>query len=146
MELETLRRIVGNCVNKALGKDVQFATGALQTCAGMQSGVEAAIHAMSTIFEEDHCKAVLLVHAENAFNCLDREVALHNIQRTCPPLFRYIHNSYKQPAKLHLGYGTFILSQERVTQGNNVAMAMYSLSSRKLIDSSRSAVEEVKQV
>ena len=143
---ETLRRIVGKCVNKALGNDVQLAAGALQTCAGMESGVEAAIHAMSTIFEEDQCEAVLLVDAENAFNRLNREVALHNIQRTCPPLFRYLHNSYKQPAKLHLGDGTFIFSEEGVTQGDNVAMAMYSVSSRKLIDSSRSAVKEVKQV
>ena len=102
---ETLRRIIGKCVNKAVGSDVQLAAGALQTCAGMESGVEAAIHAMSSIFEEEECEAVLLVDAENAFNRLNREVALHNIQRTCPPLFRYLHNSYKEPAKLRLGDG-----------------------------------------
>ena len=47
---ETLRRIIGKCVIKAVGNDVQMAAGALQTCAGVQSGIEAAIHAVARTF------------------------------------------------------------------------------------------------
>ena len=38
---ETLRRIVGKCVNYTLQKDIQIASGTLQTCAGIESGIEA---------------------------------------------------------------------------------------------------------
>ena len=85
---ETLRRIVGKCVLKAVGNDVQMAAGALQTCAGIQSGIEAAIHAMARTFEEEECEAVILVDADNAFNRLNRKVALHNISRSCPSLYQ----------------------------------------------------------
>ena len=143
---ETVRRIIGKCVMKVVKEDVQLASGTLQTCAGMESGIEAAIHAMSAAFSEDTCEAVLLVDADNAFNRLNRKVALHNIQRTCPQVYKYLHNSYKEPARLHLGDGTFILSEEGATQGDNLAMGMYSLSTRKLIESANNATEDVIQV
>ena len=132
---ETLRRIIGKCVTKVLGKDIQQASGTLQTCAGIESGIEAAIHAMSLSFAEESCEAVILVDADNAFNRLNRKTALHNIQRTCPSLFQYLNNSYNSPSKLHLGDGTFILSEEGVTQGDNLAMAKYAVSTRPLTNS-----------
>ena len=57
--------------------------GVTQICAGHPAGCEAAIHALRNVFAED---AVMLVDADNAFNRLNRAVALHNIQFTCPPL------------------------------------------------------------
>ena len=143
---ETLRRIIGKCVTKVLGKDIQQASGTLQTCTGIESGVEAAIHAMSLSFAEESCEAVILVDADNAFNRLNRKTALHNIQRTCPSLFQYLNNSYNSPSKLHLGDGTFILSEEGVTQGDNLAMAKYAVSTRPLINSLKNETDQVKQV
>ena len=143
---ETLRRIIGKCVIDVLSNDVQQAAGTLQTCAGVQSGIEAAIHAMSRTFNEEWCEAVILVDAENAFNRLNRKAALHNIQRTCPYLYQFLNNSYKSPSKLHLGDGSFIYSKEGVTQGDPLAMPKYSLSTRGLIDSLKRKVNEVMQV
>ena len=131
---ETLRRIIGKCIIQVLSHDIQVAGGTLQTCTGVEAGIEAAIHAMQKTFSEDWCEAVLLVDADNAFNRLNRKVALHNIQRTCSPLFKYLNNSYNTPAKLYLGDGSFMLSEEGVTQGDNLAMAMYALSTKTLID------------
>ena len=124
---EVLRRIIGKCVLKVLSNDIQEAAGTLQTCAGIESGIEAAIHAMCRTFQEEWCEGVLLVDADNAFNRLNRAAALHNIKRSCPLLHQFLLNSYKSPAKLHLGDGTFILSEEGVTQGDTVAMAKYAL-------------------
>ena len=122
------------------------AAGALQTCAGVESGIEAAIHAMDRTFQEEWCEGVLLVDADNAFNRLNRTAALHNIKRSCPLLHQFLHNSYKSPAKLHLGDGTFILSKEGVTQGDTVAMAKYALGTRDLILRLKQESEHVVQV
>ena len=143
---ETLRRIVGKSVAKVTGKDVQLAGGLLQTCTGLEAGIEAAIHAMARTWEDEGCEAVLLVDAENAFNSLNRAAALHNTSRRCPSLHRYLQNSYQEPAKLHLGDGSFILSKEGVTQGDNEAMAIYAISTRGLQDDLRTAEPDVTQV
>ena len=44
-----------------------MAAGSLQTCSGTESGIEAAIHGMKAIFEDEDCEAVLLINAKNAF-------------------------------------------------------------------------------
>ena len=143
---ETLRRIMGRCVAKLLGPDVKYAGGTLQTCTGIESGIEASIHAMNRLYNAADCEAVILVDTENAFNLLNRKTSLLNIQHLCPPLFRFLNNTYSEPAKLHLGDGTFILSKEGATQGDPLAMQMYAVSSRRLINSLQQNTEGVGQV
>ncbi|EDO48836.1 predicted protein [Nematostella vectensis] len=77
---EVVRRIVGKCVMNVAKGDVVDASGSLQLCAGQNSGSEAAIHGMRTIFEADDTDAVILIDASNAFNALNRATALHNIR------------------------------------------------------------------
>ena len=57
--------------------------GPIQVCAGHQAGAKSAIHAMSSFFQEENTEGVLLINASNAFNSLNRQVALHNIQVLC---------------------------------------------------------------
>ena len=91
------------------------------------------------------CEGVLLVDADNAYaNRLNRKTALHNIQQICPPLYKYLNNSYNTPAKLYLKDGSFILSEEGVTQGDNLAMATYALSTKTLIDTLRTTTNKEK--
>ena len=143
---EALRRIVGKSVGKVTKLDVQLASGLLQTCSGIESGIEAAIHAMARTWENEECEAVLLIDAENAFNSLNRAAALHNVSRRCPQLSKYLQNSYRQPSKMHLGDGSFILSNEGCTQGDTQAMSMYAVSMRGLSDKLRAEVPDVTQV
>ena len=131
---ESLRRIVGRSVSRVIQKDIQVASGTLQTCAGVQAGNEAAIHAMKHTFDQDWCKAVMLVDADNAFNRLNRKVALHNIKQLCPPMYTFLENSYNTPSRLYLKDGTYILSEEGATQGDNMAMAKYAIATRGLIN------------
>ena len=63
-----LRRIVGKSVTTVLKSDLVESTAPIQVCAGLQGGVEAAIHAMRRMYEDPKRDAVLLVDAENAFN------------------------------------------------------------------------------
>ena len=55
-------------------------------CAGQMAGVEAAIHSVRELFVYDDCDVVLFVDASNAFNSLNRIVALHKIRQLCPPI------------------------------------------------------------
>jgi len=79
---EVLRRIVGKSV-KVFKSDIQIAGGCLQTCTGTRSGIEATIHASATAWQDPSSEAILQVDAENAFNRLNRRVALHNIKEVC---------------------------------------------------------------
>ena len=80
---EVLRRIMGKCVTKIIKLNVIDASGSIQVCTGHKSGSEAATHAMREIFEHDNSDAVLLMDASNAFNALNRAVALHIILECC---------------------------------------------------------------
>ena len=88
----------------------------IQLCTGQISGTEAAVHAVCTLFEQDDTEAVLLVDASNAFNLLNRQTALHNIQRLCPPLATVLINTYREPTELFVD-GDVLYSQEGTTQG-----------------------------
>ncbi len=87
---EVLRRIVGKTIAWSLRDEVQEAVGPLQVSSGIKGGAEAAIHAMRSIFNADTTDAVILVDASNAFNRLNRQVALHNIQYICHPFHRLL--------------------------------------------------------
>ena len=113
---------------------------------GMKGGAESAIHAMKDIFQSEGCDGVILVDASNAFNALNRRVALHNVQIVCPPFAAVVINMYRKPARLFLPGGKEILSQEGTTQGDNLAMSFYGLAVKPLIDRLRLLVREVYQV
>ena len=75
--------------------------------------------------------------AENAFNNLNRKVALQNIKQLCPPFYQYLHNTYQTPAKLVIqgdNNHEVILSEEGWTQGDVSAMGLYGLGIKPLID------------
>ena len=134
---EILRRLVGKVIVETIKPDIIKAAGPLQTCAGLQSGIEASIHAMKSIFDEEDTEAILLVDADNAFNNLNRQAALKNIKDLCPPFYRFLHNTYQSSSTLYLKDNSktdFILSQEGTTQGDVPAMGMYAVATRPLIE------------
>ena len=67
---EVLRRIIGKSVTTLLKPEILAATAPLQASAGLEGGVEAAIHALRTMYEDEDTHGILLVDADNAFNRL----------------------------------------------------------------------------
>jgi hypothetical protein len=126
---EIARRIIGKSVMTVTGEKVQEAVGALQLCAGQAVGVESAIHAMRGFLDDDESDGILLIDADNAFNRVNRAVALWNVQFTCPAMKHVLINFYRSPTRIFMnGDGCFeLLSQEGTTQGCPLAMAMYAL-------------------
>ncbi len=130
---ETPRRILAKAIIRHLREDIQSAAGSLQLCAGQEAGCEAVNHAFIKFFEVDDTYAILLVDADNAFNRLNRSVALWNIQRICPPLANITINCYRQHSRLFVTEGGEISSCEGTTQGDPLAMPLYALSVIPLI-------------
>ena len=130
---EVIRRIVGKAVLAIVAKDVVQAAGPLQLCAGQSAGCEAAVHAMRKVFNDTSTDAVILVDATNAFNNLNRLVALINIRHLCPSIAIILINCYRSDISLYVGKKV-ILSQEGTTQGDPLAMAFFALASVPLIN------------
>ena len=142
---DTARRIIAKAILNITRQDVQEAAGSVQLCAGQIAGIEAAVHAVRSFFQSEETEALLLIDASNAFNSLNRETALHNIQRLCPSLATALINTYRAPSELYVD-GDVLLSQEGTTQGDPLAMPMYALATIPLIRKLKSKVNEVNQV
>ena len=129
---ETVRRIINKAIATTVTEDIQEAAGPLQVCAGHISGCEAAVHTMHQVYESPEIEAAILIDASNAFNSLNREAALRNIQELCPPLSRIIINTYREDPQLFID-GSTLYSKEGTTQGDPLAMARYAIAITPLI-------------
>ena len=130
---ETARRIMGKAIVNVLHQDIRVAAAPLQLCAGQPAGSEAGVYALANVFSSLDSEAVLLVDASNAFNQLNRQQALRNIPVLCPPLACLVTNIYRAAAPLFVG-GEVIYSREGTTQGDPLAMAIFAIAVRPLID------------
>ena len=99
---------------------------------------------MTDAFHFDDVNAVLLVDASNAFNSLNREAALNNIQYVCPTLAKFLINTYREPTELFLD-GITLFSEEGTTQCDPLAMPFYALATVPLINR-LDVAEDMKQV
>ena len=78
-------------------------------------------------------EAVILVDAANSFNNINGEVLFQNITILCPFVSSYVLNCYRIPASLFTVGGKELLSQEGTTQGDRLAIAIYSISTAPLL-------------
>ena len=141
---EILRRVVGKAIACEPKQDVKEAAGPIQVCAGHKAGAEAAIQAMQSIFLEENSQGVLLIDASNAFNSLNRRVALHNVQILCPRASTILINTYRCPSRLFITGGGEIQSQEGTTQGDPLAIPFYAVSTSLLISLLHSSYNKVR--
>ena len=131
---EVLRRIIGKSVMVVLKEDIGEAAGNLQMCAGKPAGSEAAIHALKDIFGEEDAEAAIMVDATNAFNLLNRQVLLHNVKITCPSLATFTQNTYSKSSRIFVSGGKEVSSDEGITQGDAMAMGLYSIGITPLLE------------
>lgn len=114
---------MGKMVSGFLKEEIKEAASPLQVCAGHNVGVEAAIHTMSQVFEEEGTDGILLIDASNAFKQMNRSAASHSIQITSKEMAHYVINTYRSPFRLFICGET--LSQEGTTQEDPLAMPWY---------------------
>ena len=134
---ETLRRLMCKLAVNLTRSDVENLVGVDQLAAGVESGIEGAIHAMSEMFEDtkDSGFGLLLMDAQNAFNSLNRKAALLNIRKLWPRCSTFIFNTYRGWSPLILqGAQEILYSMEGTTQGDPLAMLFYGISLIPLIN------------
>ena len=100
---------------------------------------------MRQTFQDPDIEAALLVDATNAFNSINRQAALHNINVICPPLAQVLINTYRSPIWLSVTGNGEISSTEGTTQDDPLAMAIYALAISPLINKLKELCPDVKQ-
>ena len=130
---ETLRRIIGKTVCMLTRDDAESVCGVSQLCAGLQSGIEGAIHTARDMFSDDDT-GMLVMDAKNAFNSINRLSLLWNVRVLWPRASRYIFNTYRGWSSLILkGCNETIYSREGVIQGDPLSMFVYAIGTIPLI-------------
>ena len=129
---EVVRRIVGKTALQIIRPDLKRAAGTEQLCVGQRAGIESAIHELRSSFNASPEQCLLQVDADNAFNSLNRSLALRNIGMTCPLLKELLINCYRERSYLPICDDLFY-SQEGLTQGDNLAMAAFGANTLPLI-------------
>ena len=137
---EVVRMIISKSILSVIRPEIRAVVGSSQMCIGQKCGNEAAVHALSAIYEEESMDGVLLVDAFNAFNCLNRKAALANVNNLCPALGTVLKNTYRSEPKLFID-GECIPSREGTTQGDPLTVAMYAMATLPLIQSLQREVE-----
>ena len=97
---EVLRKIAVKVIVSVLKEDVIKCP--------QEAGIEAAIHSMNMLYEDEYTDAVLLVDACNAFSSLNRQSFLHNITYLCPLIAIFVKNCFSTPSRLFIVGGTEI--------------------------------------
>ena len=69
---DCLRRIIGKAVLTILKEDIIEQAGSLQSCAGVKGGIEANIHAMKEMYDDEGSQGPIQADASNAFNLLNK--------------------------------------------------------------------------
>ena len=141
---ETVRRIIAKAVLFATKGDLKEAAGSQQPCAEQIAGIEAAVHAVRSLFSAEDTEAIILVDTSNVFNSINRQVVLRNARVLCPSLAKILINTYRAASDLYIE-GQVVLSEEGTTQGDQLAMPLYALATIPLINNLNST-GEVKQV
>ena len=91
---EVIRWIIGRTTVPCIQTDLKQLGGNQQLFMGQRCGVEHAFNSLRANFDEN--EAVLLIDAPNAFNLLNRKLALETIKIICPALFIAVKNSYRR--------------------------------------------------
>ena len=121
---ENPRRIIAKAVLFTTKRDLQHTAGPKQLWQCQIAGIEAAVHAVRSILSHEDTEAILLVDASNAFNSMNRQVALRNVRHFCPSLANILINTYRKPSELFVD-GQVLWSEEGTTHGDPLAMPLY---------------------
>ena len=130
---EVCRRLIGKVAIAVIRDEVIDIAGCQQLCAGQRSSCEAIVHCVRKLYCSGEAEGILCVDASNAFNALNRGLALRNILHLCPSFGRLLINTYRSHSSLFIN-GDCILSKEGTTQGDPLAMSMFAVASIPLIN------------
>ena len=68
------RKVAGKAIVLVLKEDIIKYTGRLQVCAKQEVGIEAAIHSMNMIYEDENTHAILLADAKKCIQFIEQTI------------------------------------------------------------------------
>ena len=117
---ECLQRLEAKAMALATGVDATEVCGADQLCAGAKASIEAAAHAMHSVFNQEDTEAVILVDAANALNSISSQSVLWNCRIFWPRCSVFLFNFYRgSPAILLRGHTSGKIQVLYCTEGTN---------------------------
>ena len=111
---EIIRRIIYRTITKCLKSELMVLGLNYQLCHGQKCGIEYAIHTLRKQYEKTDSDTILPIDKENAFNSLNRNLALKNFSNLCPSILPAIQNSYSNPSKLFIKKRNLILRRNHL--------------------------------
>ena len=89
--------IIAKAILSITQTDIQDASGCQRMCNGQIFVIKASVLATQQAFDSQECEAALFVYTTNAFNSLNRLLALHTIRCLCSPIVSILINTYRAP-------------------------------------------------
>ena len=135
------RRLVAKVICSRLNEPLGNILRPKQLGFGTKCGAEAAIHSMRRFINFPHSsdKVILKIDYKNAFNMVNRDVILSNINEHFPEFYLFISQCYKEPSLLSFGEQC-ILSQRGVQQGDPLGPPLFCLSINSIVSSLNSDI------
>jgi hypothetical protein len=144
-------RLMSKVMVELTKEEAAKACGTDQLCAGLEAGCEAACH-WATMDWDKLCDTAdfgsLLIDAKNAFNEVNRYLALWNIRHLWPSASRYMHNLYKHQSTLLVrdslaGECHRLDSAEGMVQGCPMAMLGFAVGLLPMVRKLKEEAEEL---
>ena len=138
-----LRRLVGKCAATKLQDRAAAHFSPHQLGVGVRGGCEAIVHTVRRALDENPDLWCLQADFQNAFNLIDRGIALEEVERVFPEVLAWVTTCYGQPSQLLFGE-TSIWSQLGVHQGDPLAALIFSLVLHPLVLAIQERVPTIK--
>jgi hypothetical protein len=133
---------IGNCLRRLTSKLACFQSRNIvnsylsphQLGVATKLGCEAAIHTTRTFVNNDqnHGKVLLKLDFKNAFNSVERDCILKEVQCHTPLLYPYLYQCYRNPSTLFFG-NHLISSSVGAQQGDPCGPMIFSLAIQPII-------------
>ena len=130
---KVLRRIIGRTIVKCFKTDLKKWAGDQQLRMGQKEGIAYAFHSLRAAFKNPDSEAILLIDAKNV-SIVSTVIWLYKTLRNYALLFKITYVIHIVSHQIYFWYQQTMFSQEFTTQGNPLAVSMYGIAIRPLIE------------
>ena len=121
-----LRRLTSKCFSYGMAVRAANILCPLQMGVAVRGGLEALIHTVRELVEQEEDLMFLQVDLENAFNFVDQDLAFREVEEHFPDMLQWVLTCYGQQAVLTFG-SSVIYSKTGFHQGDPLASLLFSL-------------------